>query len=201
MPKIGMEPIRRSALVAAAIDEIGKAGTLHVTVSQIARRAGVSSALAHHYFGSKEQILIAAMRHILSVFGAEVRSALRRAETPRERADAIIAACFSADSLRAEVASAWLNFYVLAQSSDEAKRLLTIYRRRLRSNLIHALQPMARDRSPAIASSTGALIDGIYLRRVLRRDVPDMSGCIAMVTDHLEHALGVESARFRSRAL
>jgi TetR/AcrR family transcriptional repressor of bet genes len=52
MPKLGMEPIRRAALVSATISEIGRAGSLDVTVSQIARRAGMSSALAHHYFGS-----------------------------------------------------------------------------------------------------------------------------------------------------
>ena len=48
MPKLGMEPIRREALVKATIAEIGAAGSLDVTVSQIARRAGMSSALAHH---------------------------------------------------------------------------------------------------------------------------------------------------------
>ena len=57
MPKVGMEPIRRDALVRATIAEIGEAGSLDVTVSRIAKRAGMSSALAHHYFGGKDQIL------------------------------------------------------------------------------------------------------------------------------------------------
>ena len=48
MPKVGMEPIRRAALVEATIAAIGEAGSLEVTVSQIAKRAGMSSALAHH---------------------------------------------------------------------------------------------------------------------------------------------------------
>ena len=58
MPKVGMEPIRRAALVKATIAEIGEAGTLDVTVSQIAKRAGMSSGLAHHYFGGKDQIFL-----------------------------------------------------------------------------------------------------------------------------------------------
>ena len=66
MPKLGMQPIRRAALVKATIAEIGEAGTLDVTVSRIARRAGVSPALAHHYFGGKQDLLVAAMRHSLS---------------------------------------------------------------------------------------------------------------------------------------
>ncbi|MBT3465617.1 MAG: TetR family transcriptional regulator, partial [Rhodobacteraceae bacterium] len=72
MPKVGMEPIRRSALVQATIAEIGAAGNLEVTVGQIAKRAGMSTALAHHYFGGKDQIFLAAMRHILREFGTEV---------------------------------------------------------------------------------------------------------------------------------
>ena len=72
MPKIGAEPIRKAALINATIFEIGRAGSLDVTVAQIARRAGMSPALAHHYFGSKSQMLTAAMRHILSVYGAGV---------------------------------------------------------------------------------------------------------------------------------
>ena len=83
MPKLGMEPIRKAALVKATIAEIGRAGSLDVTVSQIARRAGMSSALAHHYFGTKEQMFLAAMRHVLSLYGAEVRGALATAEGPR----------------------------------------------------------------------------------------------------------------------
>ena len=50
MPKLGMEPIRKAALVKATIVEIGRTGSLDVTVSQIAKRAGMSPALAHHYF-------------------------------------------------------------------------------------------------------------------------------------------------------
>ena len=80
MPKLGMEPKRRAALVSAVIDEIGEAGSLDVTVSKIAKRAGMSSGLAHHYFGSKDQMLIAAMRHILKVFSQRVVKGLAEAQ-------------------------------------------------------------------------------------------------------------------------
>ena len=191
MPKIGMEPIRREALVNAAIDEIGRIGSLDVTVAQIARKAGVSSALAHHYFGSKEQILLAAMRRILVVFGAEAREGLAVARTPRQRLDAIATACFTPVNFRPEVASAWLNLYVLAHTSDEAKRLLAIYHKRLHSNLVHALRPLAGDNASAIATSVGALIDGIYLRQVLSTNPFDQGRAEKMVTDHLDVALSI----------
>ncbi|SNR55956.1 choline-binding transcriptional repressor BetI [Puniceibacterium sediminis] len=166
MPKIGMEPQRRAALVQATIGEIGAAGSLQVTVGQIARRAGVSSALAHHYFGGKAQILSAAMRHILSEYSAEVRAALAAAKTPQDRLRAIIAANFAESCFEADVISAWLNFYVLAQRDPEAGRLLRIYQGRLRSNLTHALRVHMARPEPA-AEVLGALIDGMYLRAAL----------------------------------
>lgn len=186
MPKIGAEPIRRAALVDATIAEIGESGNLQVTVTQIARRAGMSSALAHHYFGSKTQILLAAMRHILTVYGAEVRGALAMAQTDKDRAKAIIQSSFSQTSFRHDVISAWLNFYVLALSEPKAKRLLTVYQTRIRRNLTHALRsklgPIARHSADRIA----ALIDGIYLRSVLGQDPMDRTAAIGECLAQLE---------------
>jgi TetR/AcrR family transcriptional repressor of bet genes len=170
MPKLGMEPIRRAALIDAAIAEIGAVGTLDVTVGQIARRAGVSSGLAHHYFGSKEQIFLAAMRHTLKQYGAEVRVGLAAAPSPRMRLESIVSASFSAQNFTPECIAAWLNFYVLAQTSGEARRLLRLYQRRLASNLTHGLRPLIDSRAPGAAARLAGLIDGLYLHFALNPD-------------------------------
>src|ERR687892_1358368 len=94
MPKVGMEPLRRRALIDATISAIGERGSLDVTMSEIAGRAGVSSALAHHYFGAKDDLLQATMRHLLAEFGAGVVDRLRRAESPRARLTAIVEGSF-----------------------------------------------------------------------------------------------------------
>jgi len=167
MPKLGMEPIRRDALVKATIAEVGAAGTLDVTVSRIARRAGVSAGLAHHYFGGKDDLLTAAMRHILASYGAGVRAALAAAQTPRARLAAILHASFGPEHFEPQVIAAWLQFYLHAQTSPGARRLLRIYHARLHANLVHALRPVAGDRAPEIARSAAALIDGLYLRHAL----------------------------------
>lgn len=189
MARIGVEPMRKSALVDAAISEIGRTGSLSVTVSQIAKKAGVSSALAHHYFGSKDQIFLAAMRHILTVFGAEVRGSLRMAKTSHERLDAIIMASFSAQNFRPEVVSAWLSFYVHAQYSDEVRRLLRVYQKRLNSNLVYALKPMAGDQSQKIAEGIAALIDGLYIHEALNDTPANAQRSVSLVNNHLKNAL------------
>ncbi|MEL7280416.1 MAG: transcriptional regulator BetI [Pseudomonadota bacterium] len=188
MPKQGMEPLRRSALVEATIHEIGERGSLDVTVSQIAKRAGMSSALAHHYFGSKEHMFTAAMRHILSLYGAEVRGALVMAKTPRDRIEAIIRASFSPRQFRPETVSAWLNFYVQAQTSKDAQRLLNIYQRRLRSNLRHAARAAGGD-GAELARGLSAMIDGLYLRQALAETPLAGDEAIAVLMSYLDRAL------------
>ena len=181
MPKLGMEPIRREALVKATIAEIGEHGTLDVTVASIARRAGMSSALAHHYFGGKEQIFVAAMRYTMGVYAAEVRGALAMAEKPADRVEAIVRASFSPRNFRAETVAAWMNFYVLAQVSPEARRLLGIYHRRIRSNLCHALRPRLGARACDVSERLAAMIDGVYLRQSLGHGTPDRAAAVAHV--------------------
>lgn len=166
MPKLGMEPLRRTALVEATIAEVGAAGSLDVTVSKIAKRAGMSTALAHHYFGGKDQIFLAAMRHILREYSAEVRAEVAKTTTPTARAAAIVRASFATSCFDPATVSAWMTFYAQAQTNPEALRLLRIYQRRLQSNLTHALRPLCAD--PAgTAQTMAALIDGLYIRAAL----------------------------------
>lgn len=166
MPKLGMEPLRRASLVEATIAEIGRAHSLDVTVGQIARTAGMSTALAHHYFGGKDQIFLAAMRQILIDYGAQVRGALAGAKTPRARAQAIIRASFAEACFAPETISAWMTLYAGAHTHAQTRRLLRLYQRRLRSNLRHALRPLS-PQPEADAETLAALIDGHYLRAAL----------------------------------
>jgi len=189
MPKLGMEPIRRAALVDATIAEIGAQGSLDVTVAQIAKRAGMSSALAHHYFGNKDQIFLAAMRHTLTLYGAEVRGALAMAHSPRARVEAVIRAGFGPANFRPAVIAAWLNFYVLARTVPEAKRLLAIYHARLRSNLVHDLKPLIGPRAPDAADRIAGLIDGLYLHEGLSPRAPDGKRAAALVLAALDREL------------
>jgi len=189
MPKLGMEPIRRDALIKAAIAEIGANGAPEVTVSRIAKRAGMSSALAHHYFGSKDQMFLAAMEHILSVYGAEMRAALGAAHGADERLTALVHVSFGGANFRRDVVAAWLNFYVMAQRDTQAARLLRIYQARLRANLRHALRPLAGNRAPALAEGAAAMIDGVYLREALGTGQPNGTRAAAQVLEWLRAAL------------
>ncbi|TKT81195.1 transcriptional regulator BetI [Aquamicrobium sp. LC103] len=190
MPKIGMEPLRRKALIDAAILAIGERGSLDVTMSDIAGRAGVSPALAHHYFGGKEDLLEATMRHILRELGADAVRALRQAPDARSRVSAVVSLNFSAEQFRPSTIAAWLAFYVEAQRSAPMRRLLQVYAHRLHSNLMSGLRPLLPpEEALRVAEGAAALIDGLYIRQALKDGAPDRRSAIALIEDYLETKL------------
>lgn len=196
MPKLGMEKIRREAMIEATIIEIGEAGSLNVPVSQIARRAGISPALAHHYFGSKDQIFLAAMRHILVMFGKSVRDRLNTARTPEQRVRAIIAASLEPGQFDRDVVSAWLNFYVESLHSMETSRLLRVYARRLHSNLLFDLRQIFNDEvAEKVAQGLASMIDGVYIRHALQDIAPPRADVHALVNGYLDLWLLREAKR------
>lgn len=195
MPRIGMEPVRRKALISAAIDAIHDRGMGQVTMGEIARRAGVSAALAYHYFGGKDQLLLATMRHLLTELGDEIQASLVEARTPQERLSAVIRGNFSPSQFRPAVISAWLAFYVQAQTDAEARRLLNIYIRRLESNLLHALRALTtHDHAGEIAETAAALIDGLWIRRSLAGTDPDPGSAARLVEEAVGQALRRDDA-------
>lgn len=182
-----MEAVRRKTLIEAAIETIHERGFCSVTVGGIARRAGVSTALAHHYFGSKDHLLAETMRYMLAELGGAIIVRLRQARSPRERVSAVIAGNFAPDQFRPATISAWLAFYVQAQTVPEARRLHRIYARRLDSNLVHDLSRlMPRPKAREVAEATAALIDGLWIRFALAEDAPDGARAIALVEDFVE---------------
>ncbi|MDA4847393.1 choline-binding transcriptional repressor BetI [Hoeflea poritis] len=189
MPKVGMEPIRRRSLVEAAISAIHDRGSLDITIRDIALRAGVSQGLAHHYFGSKDALIVSAMRHLLTEYGLQVRRELKKADSARARISAIIHASLGPEQFRPETVSVWLVFYVHAQESKDAHALLSIYARRLSSNLVYSLRPLVGPRARTVAEGIASLIDGLYIRKALgslERDVV----AERLVEDYVERQLG-----------
>lgn len=188
--------MRRRALIDAAIAAIGDRGSLDVTMTEIAGRAGVSSALAHHYFGAKDELLQATMRHLLAELGRDTIAALRKARTPRARLSAVVGVNFSVTQFRPEIIAAWLAFYVEAQKSVPLRRLLRVYARRLHSNLLNGLVPLLpRDEAERAAEAAAAMIDGLYIRRALKDGLPNSASAVALVEHFLEATLAQASTR------
>jgi len=199
MPKLGMAPIRRRQLVEAAIAVIHEEGFGQATVARIARRAGVSSGMVHHYFEDKDDLLFETMRHLLAELRADAAARLSRANSPGERIRAIIDACFSEAQFDEQVFSAWLALYGNARQSARLQGILSIYHRRLKSSLMHELRHLAPlPEALRLAEGIGAMIDGLWLRYALtgKPDLPETPR--ALTHDYVSAALEQAFQRQRS---
>jgi len=182
MPKVGMQPVRKRQLIDATIATIAEYGFGETTIARIARRAGLSPGIIAHYFGGKDALLAATMRHLLTELLRDATDRLKRARTPLERAEAVIAANFGPSQFNREVIAAWFAFWGEVPHAPELKRLNDVYMRRTRANLKHALRPVVgQPEADRIARVAACLIDGIWVRAALTETAPDAEAASRMI--------------------
>lgn len=162
------ESQRRLALVEATLALVAEGGAQSATVRAIAERAGVTAGLIRHYFTSKDQLLIAAYRHLMDRMTEDSASVLRAApHAPEARLAAFVAASLTPPVVDPEALMLWATFIQETRSDPtmretHAQTYLT-YRDRLQG-LIAALpgeRSEAQLRAHAIACN--AVIDGLWM--------------------------------------
>jgi len=90
MPKIGMRDIRRAQLIDATLQSIDQSGLSGTTLASVAQHANISTGIVSHYFGGKDGLLEATMRHVLhDLWEATMRRRQAAKDEPRARLRAI----------------------------------------------------------------------------------------------------------------
>jgi TetR/AcrR family transcriptional repressor of bet genes len=169
MPKIGMKPLRKQQLINATIESIGEYGLQNTTIITISRLAGLSSGIISHYFGGKQGLIEATIKHLLE----QLRLALLE-RIPSQKLDAterlkmVIEANFTSFQRSTPTIKAWLSFWTESMHDPKLKRLQNINSKRLYSNLLFSYrQLLAEDVAKIAAMKTAAMIDGLWLRCAL----------------------------------
>ncbi|MFP4359740.1 MAG: choline-responsive transcriptional repressor BetI [Alphaproteobacteria bacterium] len=165
MPKLGMQDLRRRQLIDATFATVQRHGLADTTMQRIAREAGLSAGMIHHYFADKNALLAATMRALLGELRGDVVARMRAARTPQARLRAVLAACFAPAQFRPALVAVWLAFWAQSPHSPELARLRRLYDRRTRSNLLAPLTALLpRAEAEATATTLAAMIDGFWLR-------------------------------------
>lgn len=163
MPKVGMEPLRRKQLIEATIQVVADVGLHATTISLISKEAGLSSGIISHYFGGKQGLIEATVRHLL----AELKL-VSPAQDPFQRLMQIVDVNFSNVQKARSATKTWLSFWAQSQHDKGLFRLQEVNKRRLISNLKFSFKSLVAD--PFVdeaAETTAALIDGFWLRCAL----------------------------------
>ncbi len=173
------EPDREKAtrIVEAMRASVAERGIAGSTFDQVARSAGVSRGLLHYYFGSKERLLVEAVRLECEVRDELLEQAIADADSVEQVIDALVRSL--QDFLGDGPATAVMlhEMLTLAQRNPEIAYELRELGRRTRSDLAQALEAKAeagvlalRDDPEAIAAFLFVLADGILVRRLSEPD-------------------------------
>jgi TetR/AcrR family transcriptional repressor of bet genes len=177
MPKVGMQPIRRSQLITATLEAVDQVGMNDASIALIARIAGVSNGIISHYFKDKNGLLEATMRHLMQALSNAVRerrSALS-SDDPREHLRAIIQGNFDDTQVNGPAMKTWLAFWASSMHHPSLRRLQRVNDHRLFSNICSQFKhALPRQQARAAARGLAALIDGLWLRGALSGETFDV---------------------------
>jgi TetR/AcrR family transcriptional repressor of bet genes len=191
MPKVGMQPIRRSQLIHATLEAVDQVG-MDASIALIARLAGVSNGIISHYFQDKNGLLEATMRHLMTALSLSVRDRrlLLEDTSPRAQIRIIIEGNFDDSQVNGPAMKTWLAFWASSMHQPSLRRLQRINDHRLYSNIcceFRRVLPIAEARTAA--RGLAALIDGLWLRGALSGEAFDTQQALQIAFDYLDQQL------------
>ena len=129
----------------------------------------MSSGIISHYFGGKQGLIEATIRHLLEQLKLALLESTRDKNlTASERLFKIVEANFTRLQRSASVYQTWLCFWARAMHDPALARLQHINSARLYSNLRYSFAALlSKEEATIAAKQTAAMIDGFWLRSAL----------------------------------
>jgi AcrR family transcriptional regulator len=192
----------RERILEAACDLIAAEGIDDVRIARVAMRAGASTALVHHYFSTREELLEQALLHSFEQVGDE-----RFAETDGEAPSATAALAEAIEECLPRPGRferdwvLWVELWLRAAREPDlrplAATLYTRYHEWLEEVLRRGVESGEFEEPADLASLTDrtmALLDGLGLRALLRDPTMDIDAARAQVADFIAPQLGIDPA-------
>jgi TetR/AcrR family transcriptional repressor of bet genes len=172
MARIGTEKLRKKELINATIKSIEDHGFQGTTILTISRQANLSAGIISHYFGSKQGLILATIRHLLEKLKQGLLQQIANCEqplTPQLRLEMIVDSNFNCFQQSTSVTRTWLCFWAQALHDSELARLQAVNSKRLVQNLLYSYRQIIPNKERAViaANMTAAMIDGLWLRSSL----------------------------------
>ncbi|WDE01815.1 transcriptional regulator BetI [Thalassomonas actiniarum] len=164
-----MQSQRRLELINATLESVALHGLQNSTIITISKLAGMSSGIISHYFGGKQGLIEATIKHLLEQLKQALLEGTRDKNlTATERLFKIVEANFTQLQRTASVYQTWLCFWAQAMHDPALARLQHINSARLYSNLRYSFAHLLpKEQATIAAKQTAAMIDGFWLRSAL----------------------------------
>jgi AcrR family transcriptional regulator len=192
----------RARILEAACDLIAADGIDDVRIARVAMRAGASTALVHHYFSTREELLEQALLHSFELAGDE-----RFGDEPGDDGTAtralarMIEECLPVPGSQERDWVLWVELWLRAVRDPElrpvAAQLYDRYRTWLASGIRAGVESGEFEpRDPdAVADHAMALLDGFGVRALLGDPRMDLTRAREAIARLLADELGVDAKK------
>ena len=195
----------RERILEAACDLIASDGIDDVRIARVANRAGASTALVHHYFSTREELLEQAVIHSFDTLGDERfgEGPAIAAESATEHLARAIRECLPEPGRQQRDWTLWVELWLRAVREPALRPVAARLYRRYRdwlAGLIRAGVESGEFRAvdPEEVADLGmALLDGTGVRALLDDPAMDLAMARSVVADGLAAELGLDPAKLR----
>jgi AcrR family transcriptional regulator len=191
----------RDRILAAAVSRIASDGIDDVRIARIAMDAGVSPALVHYHFDSRETLLAEALDYSYARAGdARISSGELPAATHAERLRSMVGQCLPTTPELAEDWVLWVELWLRAVRHPELRPVAEELYGRLHDWFADEIQAGVDsgefDSNPdvqAVADRTLALLDGFGIRALIGDSHVPLDRARAAVEESLARDLGLQA--------
>jgi AcrR family transcriptional regulator len=184
----------------AACDLIAADGIDEVRIARVARRAGASTALVHHYFSTREELLEQALVHSFELAGDErFQPPAGAPETATEALARGIAECLPLPGAQEREWVLWVELWLRAVREPELRPVAARLYRRYRDWMVELIgagiasgEFRADVDAEAAADVAMALIDGVGVRALIDDPGMDVDTARLLVARRLGAELGLD---------
>ena len=199
---------RRIQMLGAAAELICERGFSETRIADVAKRAGVSSALIIYYFGTRDRLLVDALRHSEESFYSAGEQMLAEVSSLRERLSLLIRwTCVpEGDDEIPGAWGLWFDLWAQAFRHDEIKAGRAELDARWRRMIIDALESAEPGElrsgvdAKVFALEFSALLDGLSIQVALEDPEVDSEAAYDIAMRFAERELDLPPAKAKRRA-
>jgi AcrR family transcriptional regulator len=192
----------RERILEAACELIASDGIDEVRIARVAMKAGASTALVHHYFSTREELLEQALIHSFGTAGDERFTEEPESLTAGDRLANAIRDCLPLPGPQEREWVLWVELWLRAVRDPELRPVAAELYRRYREWLAGAIRAgvesgeFAADVDvDAAADLAMALLDGAGIRALIDDPAMDVTAARDLVAGRLAGVLGVDPER------
>ena len=191
----------RDRILEAACELIAEDGIDEVRIARVAMRAGASTALVHHYFSTREELLEQALIHSFEEAGDERFGDDSSEATATARLAAAIRDCLPLPGPQEREWVLWVELWLRAVREPQLRAVAAELYRRYREWLAAAIRAGVESGEftpdlevDELADLAMALLDGGGVRALIDDPAMDVAAARNLVATQLAAALGIDAA-------